>query len=126
MSDLIERLEELAANLDAVSHDDDAVLVREAAAALRAQQPQPIETAPRDGTPILGFFYAIRWADSHRKHDVVRCWWQPEFEAFISSCNEMAMHNGYAFEDGSTRRLHSPVIEPITHWFPLPTPPQEK
>lgn len=85
---------------------------------------QPIETAPKDGTPIIGGFHSIRWADSHRKDDVVRCWYQPEFEAFISSCREMQMHNGHTFEDGSTRRLHSPVVEPVTHWMPLPAPPE--
>lgn len=84
---------------------------------------KPIETAPKDGTPVIGAFFAIRWADSHRKHDVVRCWWQPEFDAFISSCREMQMHNGYTFDDGSTRQLHSPEIEPITHWMPLPAAP---
>jgi len=82
-----------------------------------------IDTAPRDGTPFIGAFWSIRWADSHRKEDVVRCWYQPEFEAFISSCREMQVHNGYTFADGSTRQLHSPVIEPVTHWMPLPAPP---
>jgi len=83
-----------------------------------------IDTAPRDGTPFIGAFWSIRWADSHRKGDVVRCWYQPEFEAFISSCREMQMLNGYTFADGLTRQLHSPVIEPVTHWMPLPAPPE--
>jgi hypothetical protein len=82
-----------------------------------------IENAPKDGTPIIGAFFAIRWADSHRKDDIVRCWWQPEFDAFISSARVMQMAAGYTFEDGSVRRLHSPTVEPITHWMPLPPPP---
>jgi hypothetical protein len=53
MSDLIERLEGKARYLssdDVEIHLPDTVaLLREAAAALRAQQPQPIATAPRDG-----------------------------------------------------------------------------
>lgn len=83
---------------------------------------QPIETAPKDGTSIIGAFFAIRWADDHRKYDVVRCWWQPEFAAFISGCREMVMAPGYTF-NGKTRHLHSPAVEPITHWMPLPPPP---
>jgi len=83
---------------------------------------QPIKTAPKNGTRIIGAFWSIPWADSHRKGDVTTCWWQPEFDAFISGCREMQMHNGYTFEDGSTRKLHSPLIEPVTHWMPLVVP----
>lgn len=83
---------------------------------------QPIETAPKDGTRIIGGFSKIRWADSHRKHDIVACWWQPEFGAFISSCREMSLAEGLTFEDGTSRQLHSPQIEPITEWMPLPAP----
>jgi len=54
MSDLIERLQHAAHNYVqipiALSR-----LLEEAAAALRAQQPQPIATAPRDGTSILTY-----------------------------------------------------------------------
>lgn len=89
----------------------------------RASGWQPIETAPKDGTPFIGAFFSIRWADSHRKNDIVRCWWQPEFEAFISSCREMVMAEGYTI-NGKSRELHSPAIEPVTHWMPLPPTPQ--
>lgn len=82
---------------------------------------QDIATAPRDGTRIIGAFWSICWADSHRKGDVVACWWQPEFDAFISSCRQMTMAEGYTI-NGKTSELHSPTVEPITHWMPLPPP----
>lgn len=84
---------------------------------------QDISTAPKDGTPIIGAVWKIRWADSHRIGEISRCWYQPEFDAFISSCREMTLAQGYTFENGATRNLHSPVIEPISHWMPLPKPP---
>ena len=80
---------------------------------------QDIETAPKDGTPIIGAFWTIRWADSHRRGDIVRCWYQPEFGAFISSAREMTLAPGLTFEDGTSRQIHSPVIEPVTHWMHL-------
>ena len=83
-----------------------------------------MESAPKDGTPFIGGFYGIRGDNSHRVGDVVRCWWQPEFNAFISSCMEMVLADGYTFEDGSISQIHHPIIEPITCWMPLPQPPE--
>jgi hypothetical protein len=83
---------------------------------------QSIETAPKDGTSVIGGYFNQPWAKSHREGRIARCWYQPEFDAFISSCREMMMAPGYTI-DGVSSKLHSPTIEDISHWMPLPTPP---
>lgn len=83
---------------------------------------QPIETAPKDGTPIIGGFFKVPWSDSHMKGCIVQCWYQPEFDAFISSCHVMHMAAGYTI-DGQSEKLHSPTVEAVSHWLPLPAPP---
>ena len=85
---------------------------------------QTIDSAPKDGRPIIGGFFKQPWSESHRNGDIVKCWWQPEFDAFISSCREMRLAAGYTFEDGADRQLHSPVTEKISHWMPLPEAPE--
>jgi len=91
--------------------------------ATRAPVWQDIETAPRDGTTFIGAFFNQPWSDSHLNGQIVRCWFQPEFGAFISSCREMTLAPGFTFNDGSSRELHSPEIEAVSHWMPLPPPP---
>lgn len=82
----------------------------------------PIETAPKD-REFLGGYFNQPWPESHREGRVVKCWWQSEFEAFISSCRQHTLRTGFTFDDGSQSRLHSPVIEQVTHWLDIPPPP---
>ena len=83
---------------DASWGDADALLAR-IDAALAGMGWQPIATAPRDGTWIIGWFardfspYRISWGRNHR--DVLT--WCTSFGSFL---------DGY-----------------ITHWMPLPEPP---
>ena len=102
MSDLIERLETAARNHTASLGPHEAHgspladLLREAAAALRAQQPQPIETAPRN--PNSGHGHVHRRPDGVR----MRC-------GGPGVCSECSRDLAMAWRAGT-----------------LPTPPQEK
>ena len=82
---------------------------------------RPIEGARKDRM-IIGAYFNQRSCNAHREGRIVKCWWQPEFDAFISSCREMTMAPGYTI-DGQSRRLHSPEIEEVTHYIDMPPPP---
>lgn len=86
---------------------------------------EPIQTAPKDGTPFIGGFFQQPWADSHKTGAIVKCWWQPEFEAFISGARVMTLAKGLTFEDGTSEQMHSPQIEKPSHWMPLPEAPSD-
>lgn len=92
----------------------------EIAAERRGLTWRPIAEAPRDGTPIIGTRLRARYSD---ERFLAIVWWQAEFDGWIAGAREMRMHNGYAFEDGSTRRLHSPDIRQPDHWVPMPEEP---
>jgi hypothetical protein len=73
---------------------------------------QPIEVAPKDGTPILAslgpFMYIVFWSDhSDLKHD--HPWWE----------------QGHAeWENGKWIGYHEHFYAASpTHWMPLPKPP---
>jgi hypothetical protein len=65
---------------------------------------QPIETAPKDGTPVLGFF-GLTAGDEPPDMAVTK--FNPESGAWIST--------EVPFEEFDTP----------THWMPLPDPPKE-
>lgn len=73
---------------------------------------------------FLGGYFNQPRGMGRTEGEICRCWWQPEFDAFISSCRQMVMAPGYTI-DGETSQLHSPVIETPTHWMPLPPAPGE-
>jgi hypothetical protein len=60
---------------------------------------QPIETAPKDGTPILGFMPSD---DFSPITGIEVIWW--DFGAWLMGCEA--------------------VIDHPTHWMPLPDPPK--
>lgn len=80
---------------------------------------QPIETAPKDGTPVLlfagasiqhdsapkPFFHVSRWVNETRER------WEPKSEWELVR----------VIEDAS----HWESWELPSHWMPLPAPPQE-
>jgi hypothetical protein len=64
---------------------------------------QPIESAPKDGTRIDVFAEGRRWPDSYWSGGPKRgCWWAPNWD--------------YDGMDGPT------CLAP-THWMPIPPPP---
>jgi len=71
----------------------------------------PIETAPKDGRTFIAKI---------NDGEITGCWWEKEFDAFISGCRIMQMHSGYMFEDGTTRKLHSPQKVFVAGWIPMP------
>jgi len=73
----------------------------------RLREWQPIETAPKDGTPLvlIGLY-----PDGKSWSDQYQCWWQYDPHA-----------------DGTwVRWVHNIDRTPPTHWRPLPAPPAQE
>lgn len=85
---------------------------------------QPIETAPMDGTSIIGLYWDVPWSESHLKGRIEKCWFQTEFDGFISRVSLMTLAPGITFEDGKSEHLHHPEFAPVSHWMPFPEPPK--
>ena len=79
---------------------------------------RPISEAgkPHIGGPIIGADFS---QDGQGR--IFKCWWQPEFDAWITGCRQMVMAEGYLI-DGKTSKLHSPDYVWPTHFRPLPPP----
>lgn len=72
-------------------------------------EPQPIETAPKDGTPILVGRAGHRWEIA---------WWEEE-SVWLRYINDGPGWCCYI----SRSDTHGPSFDP-THWLPLPAPPE--
>lgn len=68
---------------------------------------KPIETAPKDGTEILGWLKEGKWAVVSFKVTKSYCHWNREFR------------------DSENWWKDNVTCTP-THWMPLPNPPKEK
>jgi hypothetical protein len=64
---------------------------------------EPIETAPRDGTPIL--------VAAGRRYYPMSCWWSEK-------------HQQWVIRESAGRVVY--VDFPLTHWMPLPEPPSDQ
>ena len=86
-------------------------------AAADAKRWRPIREAPKNGTPIWGLI----------GDDLIRMFWHPEFEAFVSAFRRMTMAPGYTI-DGKPYKDHSPTVHEPELWIPfvLPLLPQPK
>lgn len=73
---------------------------------------QPIETAPRDGTEILGIYLCSGFAD----YSIVR-WINGDWRGFCDG------EHSVRSQSGSETNYHEPFL---THWMPLPSPPEDK
>ena len=71
--------------------------------------PQPIETAPKDGSKFWGIC----------EGDAITMFWHPEFNAFCSSFKRMQMAEGYLI-NGKPYEDHSPVTHRPTMWIQRP------
>ena len=86
-----------------------------------AQAWRPIETAPRDGTKILGFWQYVIEAFS--------CYYYPGDSA--KTCGQRVIYwapeyNGWTDDEGDIHTYRAKGNNGLfTHWMPLPEPPQE-
>lgn len=73
---------------------------------------QPIETAPRDGTPVL-----ICWAAPGYSASMAVAEWDQDYA-------EMDFTDGVGWRDGSDYGCGGMIGAMPSHWMPLPEPPE--
>lgn len=76
--------------------------------AAEVQQWQPIESAPRDGTPIL-----VCYADQY------------DTNGFLPAAVRFRSYHPNAKGKEEFRTSNGTKVEVITHWMPLPSPPTQ-
>lgn len=117
-------------NLGAAPMTVDLTLLKQAIAALTPQW-QPIETAPKDGTPIIGFSpgvgcpILIRWAAPQDFMTTSEC------ERYMDGCADHEVDEGEEWletpewwaADFNAGDMLSDDCQP-THWMPLPAGPE--
>lgn len=84
---------------------------------------QPIETAPRDGTEII---LAIKGA-GHPSHWVHIGWWNEGDSFPWRFIDTFSLEpNGCCDNESDDRTpVNGAKEESVTHWMPLPTPPEQ-
>lgn len=89
---------------------------------------RPIETAPRDGTPILIFEPGAGWAGNPREWHMPRGALRTDECGYELSDPRLLWYDDRRFAIGYWRpwggwgNRNSATVNP-THWQPLPTPP---
>jgi len=75
---------------------------------------QPIETAPRDGTEILGFWQYVYHGDNARTCGQRVIAWDKQWNGWLDDEGETHTYGAVENKGGL-----------FTNWMPLPEPPEE-
>lgn len=76
---------------------------------------QPIETAPKDRSILL-------WPCGYASTHLEIAFWDTQEEYSEWRREVVSLYEGWVRDDEDQMPIHAPI--PITHWMPLPEPPQ--